>query len=70
MTLRNRLVSSNSWDPTKAAALRKLESVVTRLGDVFAASHYMGLLNRIYSAVETRDMQEQATDATVVRTRT
>jgi hypothetical protein len=67
--LRSRLVPSK-FDTGKVAALRKLESVVTRLGDVSAANHFRGLLNTIYSAVETRDMEERETDATVVEIRT
>ncbi|EAW20827.1 uncharacterized protein NFIA_113580 [Aspergillus fischeri NRRL 181] len=67
--LRSRLVPSD-FDTGKVAALGKLESVVTRLGDVLAANHFRGLVNTIYSAVESRDMEERATDATVVEIRT
>ncbi|KAH1336385.1 hypothetical protein KXV68_002342 [Aspergillus fumigatus] len=63
--LRSRLVPSD-FDTGKVAALERLEFVATRLGDVLAADHFRGLVNNIYSAVESRDMEERAADATVV----
>ncbi|KAH1386283.1 hypothetical protein KXV29_004610 [Aspergillus fumigatus] len=61
----SRLVPSD-FDTGKVAALERLEFVATRLGDVLAADHFRGLVNNIYSAVESRDMEERAADATVV----
>lgn len=58
--LRSQVLNKEEFDPLKGLVLRRLESIASRVGDGTSVGFYQGLLDTMYSDLETKDMQDTA----------
>ncbi|KAL3468132.1 hypothetical protein BJX64DRAFT_283015 [Aspergillus heterothallicus] len=58
--LRSQVVNREEYDPLTGIALRKLETISSRLGDGVGVAFYQGLLEVMYSKLEAKYMQDMA----------
>ncbi|KAJ5220500.1 hypothetical protein N7468_009704 [Penicillium chermesinum] len=59
IAIRSQIIPNGMWDPGKLAALRKLRSIVQRLGDAAQASYCTEQIDSMYASQEREDRQEQ-----------
>lgn len=58
--LRSQVVLRDEWDALKGIALRRLETIASRVGDGTGIMFYEGLLETMYSNLEARVVEETA----------